>query len=85
MSSFDYGVFIGEDNIFAVSKSKFSEAEADKLFVEERELPLEKARKITGWVYYGIGYNGDKERVSGYWFGKRRAGRCAQEVYAYIY
>ena len=52
MSSFDYGVFTGDDNVFAVSKSMFSEAEADKLFVREQELPLERARKITGWVYF---------------------------------
>ena len=85
MSSFDYGVFTGDDNVFAVSKSMFSEAEADKLFVREQELPLERARKITGWVYFGIGYDEDNVRCVGYWFSNRRAGRYPQEVYAYIY
>ena len=84
MSSFEFGDFCGDDYIFAVSKSKFGEIEADKLFVEELELPLERARKITGYVYYGIGYNEDHERVSGYWFNKSPCGRYPQECWAYV-
>ena len=82
---FVYGVANGEDNVFIVSKSKFSEIEADKLFVEKQKLPLEKAKKITGWVYSGFAYNEDNEEVLGCWFSRKPLGRCAQEVYAYVY
>lgn len=85
MSSFVYGVSNGEDNVFLVSKSKFREIEADKLFVENQKLPLEKARKITGWVYCGFVYDEDNEEVLGCWFSRKRIRKGAQEVYAYIY
>lgn len=85
MSNFDFGIFCGDENIFAVSKSKCIEIEADELFVQEIDIPLSKARRMSGWVYYGIGFNEDHERVSGYWFSTEPHGRYPQECWAYIY
>lgn len=85
MSNFDYDIFYGDERIFAVSKSRHTEAEADKLFVQEIEIPLSRARRISGWVYYGIGFDEDHERVSGYWFNTEPHGRYPQECWAYVY
>ena len=85
MSNFDFGVFPSNKNIFAAAKSMYSEAEADNLFVREIDIPLSRARRMSGWVYYGIGFNEDHERVSGYWFNTEPHGRYPQECWAYVY
>lgn len=85
MSKFGFGRFYGGVNLFAAEKSMYTEAEADKLFVEEMDIPLSKARKTVVWVYYGIGVDEDHERVSGYWYSKKPRGRYPQECWAYIY
>ena len=85
MSKFGFGRFYGDENIFAAEKSRYAEAEADELFVQEIDIPLSKARRMSGWVYYGIGFNEDHERVSGYWFSTEPHGRYPQECWAYIY
>lgn len=85
MSNFKFGVFYGDENIFAASKSMYTEAEADKLFVLETDISLSRARRMSGWVYYGIGFDEDHERVSGYWFSTEPHGRYPQECFAYVY
>jgi len=85
MSNFEFGVFCGDENIFAVSKYRYTKAEADKLFVREIDTSLRRARQMSGFVYYGIGFNEDHERVSGYWFSTEPHGRYPQECWAYVY
>ena len=85
MTNFDFGIFYGDEYIFAVIKAKYSEKDADELFVKQVDLPLERSIKQTGWVYYGIGYNQDHERVSGYWYSTNPVGRYPQECWAYVY
>lgn len=85
MSSFDFAEFVGDDKVFAVSQSRYTEEEADELFVRETQMFLTKARKITGWVYYALGFNANGERAHGYWFSETPAGRYPQKCWAYIY
>ena len=84
MSNFDFGDFYGDNRIFAVNKKRYAESEADALFVRELEIPLSHAKKITGYVYYGIGYDEDHEKIHGYWFSGVPCGRHPQECWAYI-
>ena len=84
MSSFEFGDFCGDDRIFAVSKSKHSEAEADALLLQELEIHPNRTKKMTGYVYYGLGYDEDHERVVGYWFSESPRGKHPQECWAYV-
>ena len=56
---FDFGRFYadGDEAIFAVNKNLFTKQQADELFVSENDLPLERARTYTGYVFYGKGRN----------------------------
>jgi len=83
-SKFDFGSFYNDYEVFfAVNKNMYTKTQADKLFVEECDLPLKRARTSTGYVYYAIGYNDDHEKVSGYWCDTQPKGRNPIECWLY--
>lgn len=84
---FDFGRFysdISDEKIFAVNKNLYTKQQADELFVSEIDLPLEKTRTYTGYVYYGIGWN-DGERMDSYWIDDYPKGRNPIECWAYTW
>lgn len=84
-SDFDFNIFYGdEETVFAVNKNLFTKQQADTMFIRETELPLERAKTSTGYVYYGFGV-ADGERINGYWFSKEPNGRHPIECFAYIW
>lgn len=84
--TFNYGKLCGDIDIFAVNKSKYSNAEADKLFLRETGVPLEDTTmRATGWVNFDIGFNAEYDSIRGFWFSKIKVGENPQEVYVYIY
>lgn len=84
--TFSYGKLCGDVDIFAVNKSKYSSAEADKLFLRETGVPLENTSvRATGWVNFDVGFNTVYDSIVGFWFSKIKVGENPQEVYVYVY
>lgn len=84
MSKFDFDTFYDNCDIyFAVNKNIYTKAKADELFINKNDLPLERAKTSTGYIYYGIGYNIDHEKVSGYWLSGDPKGRHPIECWVY--
>jgi len=82
-SKFEFDIFYNdEEQIFAVNRNKYTKQQADELFVEQTEIPLEEARTSIGYVYYAIGMM-DGERINGYWFDECPRGRNPIECFAY--
>lgn len=85
MSKFDFDMFY-DDRIwrryFCISKERYTEEEADAIFVRETECDLEKCKKSNGYVYHGFGAV-DDEVQNGLWLSDVPKGRYPIEVYVY--